>query len=61
MDLDRDGSLGREEIAQAVARRTHEPASPITVDLLMKAVDTNRDERVSPEEDQAARAGMLGG
>ncbi len=56
MDLDRDGSLGREEIALAVARRTSEPASPITVDLLMKAVDTNRDERVSPEEDRAARA-----
>ncbi|MCS6901982.1 MAG: 5'-nucleotidase C-terminal domain-containing protein [Myxococcales bacterium] len=56
MDLDQDGSLGREEIAQAVARRTSEPASPITVELLLKAVDTNRDERVSPEEDRAARA-----
>lgn len=55
MDRNRDGAVDRDEIAQAIFRRTAEPASPITIDLLMKTLDTNRDERISPEEDRAAR------
>jgi 2',3'-cyclic-nucleotide 2'-phosphodiesterase (5'-nucleotidase family) len=56
MDLNQDGVVEREEIAEAIVRRTSEPASPITIDLLLKAVDTNRDNVVSPDEDRAARA-----
>jgi hypothetical protein len=56
MDLNQDGVVEREEIAEAIVRRTSEPASPITIELLLKAVDTNRDNVVSPDEDRAARA-----
>jgi hypothetical protein len=55
MDRNRDGAVDRDEIAQAIFRRTAEPASPITIDLLMKTLDTNRDERISPEEDRVDR------
>ncbi len=38
VDENHDGVLERDEIAHAVARATREPASEITVDLLLKAV-----------------------
>jgi 2',3'-cyclic-nucleotide 2'-phosphodiesterase (5'-nucleotidase family) len=50
IDEDHDGFLDAAEIADAIARATREPASPITVELLMKAFDADHDGRISPEE-----------
>ena len=53
IDTDHDGSVEARELADAVARVTAEPASSVTVELLMKAVDTNHDRRISREEADA--------
>ena len=50
IDTNHDGSLDPDEIAAAVARVTSEPASKLTVDLLMKACDRDQDARLSREE-----------
>ena len=54
VDENHDGVIETHEIAHAVARATREPASQITVDLLLKAV-THRGDVIDPEEAQAAR------
>lgn len=56
LDRNHDGAVDRDEIAAAITRRTAEPASPITVDLLMKTIDMDRDDRISLEEDLVARS-----
>jgi 2',3'-cyclic-nucleotide 2'-phosphodiesterase (5'-nucleotidase family) len=56
IDRNHDGRIDAEEIAAAVARVTREPASDITVDLLLKALDRNSDRTVSRDEDDACRA-----
>ena len=53
LDTNHDGSIDPEEIAAAVARVTAEPASTITVELLLKALDTNHDRKVSRSESEA--------
>jgi len=53
LDTNHDGSIDPEEIAAAVARVTAEPASAITVELLLKALDTNHDRKVSRSESEA--------
>jgi hypothetical protein len=57
IDENQDGVLDADEIARAVARATREPASPITVDLIMKALDENHDRVISRAEAEAARRG----
>ena len=52
-DTNHDGTLDALEIAAAVARATTEPASPITVELLMRAVDANHDGSISRTEAEA--------
>ena len=54
IDADHDGLVDAREIADAVARVTAEPASPITVELLLKALDTDHDHRISRLEVGAA-------
>jgi len=54
VDEDHDGLIEPHEIAHAVARATREPASQITVDLLLKAV-THHGENIERAEAQAAR------
>src|SRR6185369_8678795 len=47
VDTNHDGACDADEIAAAVARATSEPASPITVQLLMRALDADHDQRIS--------------
>jgi hypothetical protein len=54
LDTDGDGKISASEVAAAVARATGEPASPITVDLIMDALDQDRDGTISPDEAAAA-------
>jgi hypothetical protein len=55
IDEDHDGTIDAREIADAVARVTAEPASPITVELLLKALDSDHDRLVSRSEVEASR------
>jgi 2',3'-cyclic-nucleotide 2'-phosphodiesterase (5'-nucleotidase family) len=57
IDTNHDGALDPDEIAAAVARVTSEPASKLTVDLLMKACDRDQNARISREEANAATKG----
>lgn len=50
VDTDRDGRISGTEIAAAVARVTAAPASRITVELLMRALDADHDQMISREE-----------
>lgn len=60
IDTNHDGQIDTHEIASAVARVTAEPASPITVDLLLKTFDTDHDRLVSRQE-AADGVALLGG
>lgn len=53
IDSDGDGRVSSGELSQAVSRLTSQPASPITVDLVMKAVDQNHDGVISEDESAA--------
>lgn len=53
IDSDKDGRVSVVELATAVGRLTDAPASPITVDLVLKAVDRNQDGVISIEEADA--------
>ncbi len=53
IDTDHDGLVDAREIADAITRATAEPASPITVDLLVKALDADHDHRISRLEVEA--------
>jgi 2',3'-cyclic-nucleotide 2'-phosphodiesterase (5'-nucleotidase family) len=55
IDANHDGVVDAREIADAVARFTAEPASPITVDLLLKAIDADHDRLVSRAEAEAVK------
>ncbi|MEP7123705.1 MAG: 5'-nucleotidase C-terminal domain-containing protein [Byssovorax sp.] len=55
IDTDHDGVVDAREIAEAITRVTAEPASPITVELLLKAIDADHDHRISRAEAEAAR------
>jgi len=50
LDTDQDGHVSPGELASAVTRFTAAPASSITVDLVMKAVDRNQDGLISRAE-----------
>ncbi len=56
IDENHDGQIDVDEIAAAVARATQGPASPITVDLLLKALDRDSDRAVSRAEAAACAA-----
>jgi hypothetical protein len=53
IDEDHDGLVDAREIADAITRATAEPASPITVELLLKALDADHDHRISRVEVEA--------
>ena len=55
IDEDHDGLVDAREIADAITRVTAEPASPITVELLLKALDADHDHRISRHDAEAAR------
>jgi 5'-nucleotidase, C-terminal domain len=61
IDENHDGILEPNELADAITRATAEPASEITVELLLRALDRDKDRHVSrTEADEAtARAGKL--
>ena len=50
VDTNRDGKLSAGEIAAAVSRVTAAPASPITVDFLIRAADKDQDREISRDE-----------
>jgi hypothetical protein len=52
LDTDQDGQVSAGELADAVTRLTAAPASPITVELVMKAVDRNQDGLISHAESE---------
>jgi 2',3'-cyclic-nucleotide 2'-phosphodiesterase (5'-nucleotidase family) len=56
LDTDRDGKLSESELAAAVSRLTSAPASPITIDLLLRTIDANSDRSISREEADALRS-----
>jgi 2',3'-cyclic-nucleotide 2'-phosphodiesterase (5'-nucleotidase family) len=56
IDEDHDGTVDAREIADAIARATAEPASPITVELLLQSLDADHDRRISRADAEAARA-----
>ena len=53
VDSDHDGRVSTSELASAVSKLTAAPASPITIDLVMKAIDRNHDGVISEEESDA--------
>jgi hypothetical protein len=53
IDENHDGVIDASEVADAVARATREPASPITVELLMRALDRDHDKVISRAEADA--------
>jgi 2',3'-cyclic-nucleotide 2'-phosphodiesterase (5'-nucleotidase family) len=54
IDENHDGTIDAQEIADAIARATAEPASPITVELLMRAIDADHDHLISRADAEAA-------
>jgi len=54
IDADHDGSISPGELAAAVTRFTAEPASDITVELVLKTVDRDHDHRISRGDAEAA-------
>jgi len=52
VDSDHDGRVTTSELASAVSKLTAAPASPITIDLVMKAIDKNQDGVISEEESE---------
>lgn len=55
LDTDRDGTLSKSELAAALSQLTSAPASPITVDLLLRAIDHNADGVITRSEAEARR------
>lgn len=53
LDTDRDGKLSESELATAVSNLTAAPASPITIDLLLRAIDADADRSISRQEAEA--------
>jgi 2',3'-cyclic-nucleotide 2'-phosphodiesterase (5'-nucleotidase family) len=54
LDADHDGVVGEAEVSAAIARVTRQVASPMTLTLVMNAVDKNHDRHVSRDESNAA-------
>jgi hypothetical protein len=50
VDTNHDGVVGGAEIAAAVARANHEAPSPITAELILRTLDTNRDQALTRDE-----------
>jgi 2',3'-cyclic-nucleotide 2'-phosphodiesterase (5'-nucleotidase family) len=50
IDANRDGVVSRGELADAVQRVTGAEASPVTVDLVMRSLDTDHDRVITREE-----------
>jgi hypothetical protein len=60
IDEDHDGFVDAKEIADALTRVTSEPASPVTVELLLDALDADHDRRVSRAEAGARQVRRVG-
>jgi 2',3'-cyclic-nucleotide 2'-phosphodiesterase (5'-nucleotidase family) len=57
LDTDRDGRVSEADVAAALSRLIGQQASPLTVTLVMNAVDKNHDHEISRDEaDLVARA-----
>jgi 2',3'-cyclic-nucleotide 2'-phosphodiesterase (5'-nucleotidase family) len=56
IDTNRDGVVSEVELGNAIAAYTAEPVSPITADLVIHALDTNRDRNISREEAESGMA-----
>jgi hypothetical protein len=54
VDLDHDGVITQAEVEAAVARNDGAP-SPVTADLLVRALDTDHDHLISRDDESAAR------
>lgn len=54
VDTDHDGRVTDQELSHAVSLLTSEPASPITIDLMMRAIDQDHDGSISQQESAAA-------
>lgn len=57
IDENHDGVVDAREIADAIARATAEPASPITVELLLRTLDIDHDHQISRADAEAALSG----
>ncbi len=57
IDTDHDGAVSPAELAVAVARYTAEPASDLTVAMVLNAVDADHDHRISRSDAEAAAGG----
>lgn len=55
LDTDRDGTLSKSELAAALSQLTSAPASPITVDLLLRSIDQNADGVITRHEADSLR------
>jgi 2',3'-cyclic-nucleotide 2'-phosphodiesterase (5'-nucleotidase family) len=55
MDVDHNQCINASELASAVARATAAPASRLTVEFLMRALDANHDGVISREEAEAVQ------
>jgi hypothetical protein len=60
IDENHDGTIDAQEIADAITRATAEPASPITVELLMRAIDADHDHLISRADAEAASTRHVG-
>lgn len=53
IDEDHDGSVTPSEVVHAIERTTGAPGSPVTADLVVRALDTDHDGKVSRDEADA--------
>jgi 2',3'-cyclic-nucleotide 2'-phosphodiesterase (5'-nucleotidase family) len=53
LDTDHDGTVTEADVTAAIAHVTSEQASPVTVALVMNAIDKDHDHRISKEESDA--------
>lgn len=50
LDVDHDGRVTADELIAAIARATHEAPSPIAANIVLDALDADRDRAIEPEE-----------
>jgi 2',3'-cyclic-nucleotide 2'-phosphodiesterase (5'-nucleotidase family) len=55
IDVNRDGTVTKEEIAAALAEKSRRPPSSLAAGLVVDALDTNHDQTISRDEAEAAK------
>jgi len=53
IDVDHDGKVTADELVEAIARATHEPASEMAAQIVLDALDVDRDRTVEKQEEPA--------